>query len=77
MPSLSGESAARPNQQRYFEMNLNVVAKTPIEGTDRPSDESQISRSDEQELAVVQLLKDQFGDYSDPQAYDWSWRETD
>jgi hypothetical protein len=58
-------------------MNLNVVAKTTIEGTDRPSDESQISHSDEQELAVVQLLKDQFGDYSDPQAYDWSWREAD
>jgi hypothetical protein len=29
----------------------------------------------EQELPVADLLKDQFGDYSDPLAYDWSWRE--
>ncbi len=40
-------------------------------------DATQVNQYDEQELAVVQLLKDQFGDYSDPQAYDWSWRETD
>ncbi len=58
-------------------MPLKVVTKTQIESTNQPSDDTQISQYDEQELAVVQLLKDQFGDYSDPQAYDWSWRETD
>lgn len=77
MPSLSGEGAARANQPRYFEMTLKVAAQTPVEGIDMSSSDTQISQSDEQELAVVQLLKDQFGDYSDPQAYDWSWREAD
>lgn len=58
-------------------MTLNVVTETRIEGAYSPSDETQVGPCDEQELAVVQLLKDQFGDYSDPQAYDWSWREAD
>ena len=58
-------------------MTFEVATKTWSEGTDGPSDATSISHADEQELAVVQLLKDQFGDYSDPQAYDWSWREAD
>ncbi len=58
-------------------MTLNVVSETSVEGTDGPSDAVPSGQVDEQELAVVQLLKEQFGDYSDPQAYDWSWRETD
>ncbi len=32
---------------------------------------------DEATLAVVERLKEEFGDYSDPMTYDWTWRETD
>ncbi len=28
-------------------------------------------------IGVIERLKDQFGDYSDPLTYDWTWRETD
>ena len=57
-------------------MTLNVVTATAEQESGDQSEET-ASGSDEQELPVVQLLKEQFGDYSDPQAYDWSWRETD
>jgi hypothetical protein len=30
-----------------------------------------------QPLAVIERLKDQFGDYSDPLTYDWTWWDTD
>lgn len=31
----------------------------------------------EQPLGVIDCLKEEFGDYSDPSSYDWTWRETD
>ena len=57
-------------------MTLKVVS-TPVEQDSEGPSEETVSSTDEQDLPVVQLLKEQFGDYSDPQAYDWSWRETD
>ena len=33
--------------------------------------------AEEQASGVIQRLKDDFGDYSDPLTYDWTWRETD
>ena len=30
-----------------------------------------------QPLGVIERLKDQFGDYSDPLTYDWTWWDTD
>lgn len=26
---------------------------------------------------IIQRLKEEFGDYTDPLMYDWSWRESD
>ena len=57
-------------------MTLKVVS-TPAKQNSSGHSEETASCTDEQDLPVVQLLKEQFGDYSDPQAYDWSWRETD
>lgn len=31
----------------------------------------------EQALGVIERLKDEFGDYTDPLTYDWTWREKD
>ncbi len=30
-----------------------------------------------QARGMIDHLKDEFGDYSDPLTYDWTWRETD
>jgi len=50
------------------------MAKTAVRdtgGCDKPRN----GQGDEPELPLAERLKEQFGDYSDPYAYDWSWRE--
>ncbi len=43
-----------------------------------PVAEEKISPTcNDQPLGVIELLKEQFGDYSDPNDYDWTWRETE
>jgi len=57
-------------------MTLKVVSSPAEQDSDGNTEETS-SGVNEQDLPVVELLKEQFGDYSDPQAYDWSWRESD
>ena len=57
-------------------MILKVVSTPPEHDVGGHSEET-FPGTDDQDLPVVERLKEQFGDYSDPQAYDWSWRETD
>lgn len=57
-------------------MTLKVVS-TPAEQDIGGRSEETTPGTDDQDLPVAELLKEQFGDYSDPQAYDWSWRESD
>lgn len=33
--------------------------------------------SQQEPLAIIERLKEEFGDYTDPLTYDWTWRETD
>jgi hypothetical protein len=35
------------------------------------------SEASNEPLGVIAHLKDEFGDYSDPMTYDWTWIETD
>lgn len=46
---------------------------------DKKGDASPNSSQDanNEALGVIEHLKDEFGDYSDPLTYDWTWRETD
>jgi hypothetical protein len=39
--------------------------------------ESRPAKPIRESLALVEQLKEEFGDYSDPLTYDWTWRETD
>lgn len=53
-------------------------AKRP--SSDSPSLDSEPHRSMapphlEESGGIIQRLKDDFGDYTDPLSYDWSWRE--
>ncbi len=41
------------------------------------AEEKSTSACNVQPLGVIEHLKEQFGDYSDPNAYDWTWRETE
>jgi hypothetical protein len=41
------------------------------------ANESVICETSQEPLAIIEHLKEEFGDYSDPMSYDWTWRETD
>jgi hypothetical protein len=42
-----------------------------------PANENRIYHTNDEPLAIIEHLKEEFGDYSDPLSYDWTWRETD
>ena len=48
-----------------------------VERFPEPADDQGRDGLPPQPLGVIELLKDQFGDYSDPLIYDWSWWDTD
>jgi hypothetical protein len=56
--------------------NLAEV-KPSYEGWNEILRETPPLRPEQQPLGIIDHLKEQFGDYSDPMTYDWTWRETD
>jgi len=39
--------------------------------------ETRSQQNEQQVIGIAENLKEEFGDYSDPMTYDWTWRETD
>lgn len=58
-------------------MSSQAAAEIHPFATNDVKKEQIATSSKDQPLGVIEHLKEEFGDYSDPTAYDWTWRETD
>ena len=58
-------------------MSMHAIAEPMMASAIESPQDTRSSQNEEKTLSVVQRLKDDFGDYSDPMTYDWTWRETD
>ncbi len=58
-------------------MAMQIITEPMMAGTIETPQDTRSGLKDEKALGIIQRLKDDFGDYSDPLTYDWTWRETD
>ena len=58
-------------------MSMQAITEPTMTRTIESPQDTRSGQTDEKALGVIQRLKDDFGDYSDPMTYDWTWRETD
>lgn len=58
-------------------MSMQTIAESMMARTIESPKDTLSGQKDEKMLGIIQRLKDDFGDYSDPLSYDWTWRETD
>jgi hypothetical protein len=56
-------------------MSTAAFARYPTE--DQPELRPELTCESREIRGMVDHMKEEFGDYSDPLTYDWTWRETD
>jgi hypothetical protein len=72
----AGKSQAHPSE---VDEKMSSAALARVLGTEENEilTESRTVKPTKEPAGLIERLKEEFGDYSDPLTYDWTWRETD